>query len=330
MNDRQRSLIKIVTALGAMVLGLAGCGRDEKGTPVSRITSFVQGKFHSGPVLKVESADFTNADFRAYLRAMGTDETKNLPPESLSRLFDRFVDEKILLEAAKQRGITLTWDEKKNYLAKLAGESAGDEPAASDKAAPASPPDTLFDRLLVEKYTFQVIKDVRVEDREIEAYYNEHKKDFLLPERIQVSQILVPSEQKAVELLRKVQDASEEDFRRLARQESMGPEAIKGGMMGVYKPGELPNDMAKVIFALEEGKISQVVESSYGYHIFRLDKRFPPQLESETEVAPGIKVRVFEQKIKDALAVHLGGLKETLSWKVFPENLFFSYQRLDG
>ena len=99
--------------------------------------------------------------------------------------------------------------------------------------------------------------------------------------------------------------------------------------MGVYKQGDLPYDMERVIFALDVGKISQVVESAYGYHIFRLDRKFPPQLQPLSEAAPAVRVKVLDQKIKDALAVHLGGLKDTLSWKIFPENLFFSYQRLD-
>ena len=35
------------------------------------------------------------------------------------------------------------------------------------------------------------------------------------------------------------------------------------------------------------------------------------------------------QKMKEALASHLGGLKDTLTGKPLPENLFFSYQRSD-
>jgi hypothetical protein len=313
----------------AAVLGLflGGCGRGDKPGPVSRITDFVHSKLKTGAILKVEAREFTNDDFTSYLKAMGTEETKGLSSESLSRLFDRFVDEKILLEAARQRNITLTWEEKKNYLAKLAQDSAAE---TSPPAADATPPDSFFDRLLIEKYNYQVIRDVPVENEEVQTYYENHKKDFLLPERVQVSQILVPTEERAVAVLRKIENAPESDFRKAAREESIGPEAFKGGVMGVYKPGDLPKDMEKVIFPLDEGKISQVVESSYGYHIFRLDRKFPPQLESENEAAAAIRIKVLEQKIKDALAVHLGGLKDTLTWQTFPENLFFPYQRLDG
>ncbi|MGZ7066008.1 MAG: peptidylprolyl isomerase [Candidatus Aminicenantales bacterium] len=322
----QRTGRAALAVLALSSLLASGCNRGEKSNPVSRVANYVQGKLKRGPILRVESREFTNDDLAAYIKATGGNEAKSLSAESLSRLFDRFVDEKIVLEAARQRNMTLTADEKKNYLDKLAGES---NPDRSAPAPDATATDGLFDGLLVEKYTYQVIKDVRVEDPEVPAYYDEHKKDFLLPERVQVSQILVPTEQKAVEVLRRVENAPEAEFRKSAREESSGPEAFKGGLMGIYKPGDLPYDMEKVIFALDVGKVSQVVESAYGYHIFRLDRKFPPQLQSLSEAAPAVKIKVLDRKIKDALAVHLGGLKDTLSWKILPENLFFSYQRLD-
>ena len=99
--------------------------------------------------------------------------------------------------------------------------------------------------------------------------------------------------------------------------------------MGVFQTGDLPADMERVIFALDEGRTSQVVESSYGFHVFRLDRKFPPALQTDAEAAPEIGRRILAQKMKDALAAHLDGLKDTLGWQVFTENLFFAYQRLD-
>jgi hypothetical protein len=326
MCGNQRPRTAALAALAIIGLLASGCNREEKANPVSRVANYVQGKLNRGPILRVEALDFTNGDLVAYVKAMGGNEAKSLSAESLSRLFDRFVDEKILLEAARQRNLSLTSEEKKNYLAKLAGES---NPGDAAPGPQASAPDSMFDGLLVEKYTFQVIKDIRVDDAEVQAYYDEHKKDFLLPERVQVSQILVPTEERAVAVLRRIENAPEQEFRKAAREESSGPEAFKGGMMGVYRQGDLPYDMEKVIFALDVGKISQVVESAYGYHIFRLDRKFPPQLQSPAEAASAIRIKILERKIKEALAVHLGGLKDTLNWKTYPDNLFFSYQRLD-
>ena len=303
----------------------AACGRDEGQGPVSRVAGLVQAKLAGRPVLRVEKNEFVNADFRAYLEATDAD-AKDLPAESLSRLFDRFVDEKILLEAAHERGIVLSEDEKKESLAKFAVDAIAASEPGRTKAAP---PEATFDRLLVEKYTFLVVRDIQVDAGEVLAYYEQHKKDFLLQERVQVSQILVDTEETAVSVLRRLERTGEREFRTIALEESRGPESAKKGVMGVFQPGDLPVDMERVIFALDEGRTSQVVESAYGFHIFRLDRKFPPALQTESEAAPEIQKRIMAQKMKDVLAAHLGGLKDTLSWQVLSENLFFTYQRLD-
>lgn len=324
----QAALGASLPVLGLLVLLLgAACGRDgqEGRGPVSRVSGLVENKLRGRPVLRVETSEFVNADFRAYLEAT-SGGAKGLPAESLSRLFDRFVDEKILLEAARERGISLSEDEKKEYVARLAIDAiSASEPGRSETG----PPEGAFDRLLVEKYTFLVVRDTRVDGGEVLAYYEQHKKDFLLQERVQVSQILVATEEKAVSVLRRLERTGEPEFRTIAQEESLGPESSKGGVMGVFQPGDLPADMERVIFALDEGRTSRVVESAYGFHIFRLDRKFPPALQTESEAAPKIQKRIMAQKMKDVLAAHLGGLKDTLSWQVLSENLFFTYQRLD-
>ncbi len=322
---RPRPGAAALAVLAGLVLFAAACGGDDGRGPVSRVAGLVQGKLGGRPVLRVGEREFSNSDLRAYLGATGA-EAKGLPPESLSRLFDRFVDEMLLLEAARARGIVLSEDEKKEYLARLAVDPVD---AAGPGRADPVPPEGAFDRLLVEKYIFLVVRDARVDAAEVHDYYEGHKKDFLRQGRIQVSQILVDTEEKAVSVLRRLERTGEREFRRIAVEESIGPEAPKGGLMGVFQQGDLPADMEKVVFSLDEGRTSQVVESAYGFHIFRLDRKHPPALQDETEAAAEIQKRIMAQKMKDTLASHLGGLKETVSWLAFPENLFFAYQRMD-
>lgn len=272
-------------------------------------------------ILVVEDRTFTNDDLIAYVEALGVGREAQLDAESLSRLFDRFVEEKLLLAAAHKQGVASTEAEKKAYLKKLADSEAAQEAEAAPTEA------SLLDRLLVEMYTAMIFQTLRVDDQEVAAYYEEHKKDFLLPERYKVSQILLAAEDRAVEVLRRLATAPETEFRRIAAEESKGPEAMRGGEMGLFKAGDLPTDMEKTIFALQEGRLSQVFESSYGYHIFRLDRRFPPQLLTLEEAAPAVQARLIEQKTKNALASHLEELRTTLAWEQNNDNLFFVYQR---
>lgn len=295
----------------------AACGDRGK---AGRASASGGAKAAETVILEVEGTEFRNSDLDRYVRDnAGKGE---LSPVSLSRLYDRFVEEKLLLAAARGQGVTLTSEEEKTYLAKLSGEAPPGETGTMTEGDP-----HLFDRPLIEKYSGRFLASLSVRDDEVHAFYEENKRDFLVSERVRVSQILLETENEAVEVLRRLRNASEEEFRKIAREESIGPEAFKGGAMGVFKAGNLPFEMEKVVFPLEEGRLSPVVESSYGYHIFRVDRKFPPQLLPEAEAAPAIRLKVLAGKVKDALAAHLEELKRTLAWSSHPDRLPFAYQR---
>ena len=307
------------------LLCAAACGRGGEGGAAAGVAGLVKDKMRGRPVLRVEKREYVNADFRAWLETAGM-AAKDLPDESLSRLFDRFAEEALLLEAARARGISVGEDERREHLARLAVEDVAPGRPGRSGAAPAG---EAFDRLLVEKYSVLVVRDTRVGEDEVLGYYEQHKKDFLHQGRARVSQILVDTEEKAVSVLRRLDRAGEPEFRRIAAEESLGPEASRAGVMGVFEHGDLPADMERVIFSLDEGRTSQVVESAYGFHIFRLDEKEPPALRTADEAAPEIRRLLLARKMKDALSRHVAGLTDTLTWEVLAENLFFAYQRLD-
>jgi hypothetical protein len=276
-------------------------------------------------ILRVEDTVYFNADFVRFLKLSLGDEYNILSVLSLSRLVDNFVEEKLLLAEARNKEIVLTWEEKKEFLAKHSNDSALEGkswPLEEEKA------ELLFEQLLVEKYTYDLIKDIQVETEEVQEYYSENKKEFLLPERVKVSQILLPNEEKAVEILESLKDNDLENFRKLAKAQSVGVEASRGGEMGVFAMGQLPDEMEKAIFALKEGEVSPVLESSYGFHIFRLDSRYEPELISPDQASTSIKMEILGQKVKNRISQHIKNLKNSLEWEFYKQNLYFPYQRI--
>ena len=180
----------------------------------------------------------------------------------------------------------------------------------------------------MEKYTYDLVKHIEVEKEEVQEYYAENKREFLLPERVTVSQILLPNEEKAVEIMERLKDNDPEKFRRLAKSQSIGVEASRGGEMGTFTLGQLPDEMEKAIFALKEGEVSPVLESSYGFHIFRLDSRYEPELMSPDEASSSIKLKILSQKVKNRISQHIKNLKSSLEWEFYKQNLYFPYQRI--
>jgi hypothetical protein len=282
-------------------------------------------KAHGKVILEISGAAYTNDDFDAFARVSVGEKRSGLDAPALSRLFDGFCDEKILLSQARSSGVLVTESERSEYLEKL-GQAMG---TGRPDPLPAADETILADRLLTEKYLAGRTKDIVVEDREIAEYYEAHKSDFLQPEKVQVSQILLDSEGKASTIRERLRGTTEADFRAVARKESAGPEADKGGVMGVFSPGQLPQELESFILPLREGEISRVVGSSYGFHIFRLDKRMEARLVPLAGASAAIRSRLLDEKGRRAVAAHLEDLKRTLEWRAFPELLPFAYQRND-
>jgi len=269
-------------------------------------------------ILRIEGREYTEQDFDRYVERQVGKKSENIEAAALSRLLDQFVEEKLWLEAAQQAGIVVSEEDKEAMRrSELAGTEESSSPSGDDAY--------LTEKLMIEKYLQKLAAGIDVSEDEIKKYYEQNKREFLLPERVKVSQILVDNEAVAVRLQNQLKGADEALFRRLARENSLGPEADRGGELGIFKLNELPKEIEKVIFSLKEGEISPVVGSPYGYHIFRLDSRLEPKLLSLEEASEKIRTRLWQEKMATLMKNHLKEIKARLSWEFFPQRLSFPY-----
>ena len=297
---------------------------DQSPSELSQVFNLSDPEKRIHIILRVQDEYYFNADFEKHLQLILGDEFKTLDLISISRLIDSFVEDKMLLTAAKNSDLSLSWEEQKKYLAKASNNSL---PDGKDSPLNEMETQSLQERFLIEKYITEKAKNIEVEPDEIGDYYEKNKREFLRPERVSVSQILLDTEEKAVEVYDRVKGSSEVVFQQMAKEVSSGVEATKGGHLGIFEMNQLPAEMEKVIFSLKEGETSQIVESAYGFHIFRLNKKLEPNLETLENVSVDIRVKILDQKIKQFVSRHLLDLKNTMDWEFYPKNLSFPYQR---
>ncbi|MEW5899842.1 MAG: peptidyl-prolyl cis-trans isomerase [Acidobacteriota bacterium] len=307
----------------AFVSLLASCGSPKSAGP--KPDSGTRPPQDNRVMLTVGDASYSVADLNAYVQEAIGGSVEELGTATLSNLLDKFIEEKLLLRAALDCQITVSAPEKEQFIREAAEGTWTEEEKAAILALDSGP---LLDKMKVEKYIRQVTGDVTATDQEIRDYYDRNKSEFYLPERVKVSQILTADEQTAVEAWENLRFADEEGFHALARAVSVGPEAAQGGEMGVFQKGQLPAEFEEAIFVMGEAEVSPVVESSYGFHIFRLDKKYAPEWVSFDSAASPIRLKILNLKAESVLARHLADLKNTLDWTFSPENLPFLYQRI--
>lgn len=82
-----------------------------------------------------------------------------------------------------------------------------------------------------------------------------------------------PAEQRAAEILIKAREA-DADFQALARENSDGLEALKGGDLGWIAPGQSRDQQIDTtLFALQPGQVSEGLQLTDGYHIYQAGQR---------------------------------------------------------
>ena len=122
---------------------------------------------------------------------------------------------------------------------------------------------------------------VVVPPSEIERTYNNNLEQYSTPEQVRASHILLKTEgkddaavkAKAEDILKQARAGA--DFAELAKKYSEDEASQKnGGDLDYFGRGRMVAEFDQAAFALEPGKISDLVKTQYGYHIIKVvDKK---------------------------------------------------------
>ncbi|WP_024549867.1 peptidylprolyl isomerase [Siccibacter turicensis] len=138
----------------------------------------------------------------------------------------------------------------------------------------------------------------QVSDAEIQAYYDEHQAEFTTPARHRYSVIQTKTEDQAKQVLDALKKG--EDFAALAKAKSTDIiSARNGGDMGWLEESTTPDELKNAKLT-EKGQLSDVITSSVGFLVARLDDTQPAQVKPLAEVRDAIIAKVKQNKALDA------------------------------
>lgn len=160
-----------------------------------------------------------------------------------------------------------------------------------------------------------------VSEAEIRAFYDKNQEKFKQDETVKASHILIGVDSKAsaddknkarekAEKLRKELVAGA-DFATLAKGNSTCPSSKQGGDLGFFGKGQMVPPFEKAAFALKPGEISDVVETTFGYHIIKLTERKPASTTDFKDVKTKIEEFLKGQKVNEAVQKYLADARKT-------------------
>ena len=193
----------------------------------------------------------------------------------VSDLRDRHGSDEALKDALAEEGITLE-DLKKLYR------------------------DDIERRLLAEKVVRgEVHSSIDVTWGEVSRYYEEHRDEVAeVPESFRLAGILVvpePSESAKRQAIERLTEAREKlaegvPFEDVASEYSDDASAARGGDLGSVRRGMMVPEFEDAAFSLQEGEVSGIVPSRFGFHIIKVDEVDGDEIRARhilARVAPG-------------------------------------------
>jgi parvulin-like peptidyl-prolyl isomerase len=172
-------------------------------------------------------------------------------------------------------------------------------------------------------------KDAVISEADVAQYYQDNKEKFSHPDRARVRRIFLSAGSTAEDRARtlaRLEEIRQEieagaDFAQLAQSLSNGPEAKEGGMMGWVKRGDLDRTLEEAVFSLPEGGVTGVLESSFGYHIFKVTKKEAAGVLSFEEARKEIEPALRDDRAQERYDKWMDELRKRSQVRVFVRKL---------
>lgn len=298
-------------------------------------------------VARINNAIITRADLR-HAEASLEDEIKQMnppppnPEELLAQrrkdLLKDQIDQQLLIQKGQDMGITADTEviKRLDEIRKQVGAKSMEELEDVAKQQGVSFEDfknNLKNQIITQQVIGQEVgSHVQVSQQDIKDFYEAHKKDMEQPEQVRLSEILVPvalpkgadgkelpnaepdpqavaaAQAKADELYKQIKGGAK--FEDVAKANSGGPTADKGGDLGYFKRGTLAKELEDKTFAMKAGEYTEPIRTKQGFVILETTEHQVAGVPDLKQVSDQIHERLYYQRLEPALQAYFKKLRE--------------------
>ena len=155
----------------------------------------------------------------------------------------------------------------------------------------------------------KILTSVKLTEEEKKAFFEAQKQSFSKPETASAKHILVDSEEKANDILGKI-NAGEVSFEDAAKEHSTCPSKDAGGDLGTFGRGQMVPEFENAVFNMNNGEVSGPVKTQFGYHLIKLENKNESSIPEYDEVAEEVGKTLLFQKQGEVYQQKLNEVKE--------------------
>lgn len=223
-------------------------------------------------VAKVNGHDITEGELKFAEAEFGS-ELAGVPTENRRRvLLDYLIETRLVADAAEKVKLA----DSKDFEARMKYHRI---------------------RALRDAYIETQIQDA-VKEKEARAIYDEKVKNLAPQEEVRARHILVKNEDEAKKIAEELRAGK--DFDEVAKSHSQGKDG-ESGDLGYFARGQMVKPFEDAAFALEKDKISDPVQTEYGWHVLKVEDKRNREPPSFDEVKDQITTSLINTKLQSTI-----------------------------
>ena len=227
-----------------------------------------------------------------------------------NRVVDMKVEQVLLDQEMEKNDLTLSDDQILEEIKKIAGQrDQSMEDVEAEVAKMGMTLDDLKVQIGIQMKQKTLMESVNpdgvVTESDAKKFYDENPQHFVQKDQVKASHILCgkrgikedeyPAELEKIEAAKARLDAGEA-FEDVAKDVSTCPSSAKGGDLGFFGKGQMDPAFEKAAFELEVGQTTDVVKTSFGYHLIKLTDKKEAETKSFEESEEQITQFLTRQK----------------------------------
>ncbi len=299
----------------------------EPATPIG--TSISQDKIATVNGVGILREDFDNAvaQTRQRFQMQGQPISEAEMEEFRAEILEQLIAEELLYQDALAKGLEVSDDAVDAQFRQIRGQFQTAEEWERALEANNTTESELRTQIRRGDLIQQVIETAvadsagpEVTDADVQEFYDEHPEYFDQGEQVAARHIIIStqgmqSEAEIAEARERIEAIREEilagaDFAELAREHSDDGSALQGGDLGAFGRGQMVPEFERAAFALEEGEISEIVQTQFGFHIIEVTERMETGMIPIADVSQSIRQYLGQQRQADALSEYVERLRE--------------------
>jgi peptidyl-prolyl cis-trans isomerase SurA len=264
-------------------------------------------------------------DVREECQACAPERVEAMYKDKQKDLLRDLIDQQLLIQRGKDEGISVEAEvikqldevRKQNNLASLDDlEKAVESEGLSWEDYKLQ----FRNRLLTQEVIHREMGNrIVIGHDEVKQYYDAHQKDFVKPEQVELAEIFLDTKDKTPQEIETIEQKANdyrnrvikgEEFSEIAKRYSEGSTKDKGGVLGTFERGQLSKQLEDVVFKMDKGQITEVIQTKTGFEILKVIDHFQAGLQPVDKVETEIMNRIYLQKMQPQMREYLARLRE--------------------